>query len=150
MVKSFLEGNRNFSIMLIALKKLTKILIEPFKYPHRPLDGFWYITYIIQVMKFQSSATELFELSFQRNTSLPWWKFNIQKKNKLPPLWCIIPMEMLVHCKYFDCSQYSFWQCYISHCNLVVHVTAQNRNWSQTVLLDVTECHGYSCSKVVY
>ena len=68
--------------MLIALKKLTKILIEPFKYPHRPLDGFWYITYIIQVMKFQSSATELVELSGPRNDSLQWLKINRQKKKK--------------------------------------------------------------------
>ena len=65
--------------MLIALKKLTKILIEPFKYPHRPLDGFWYITYTIQVMKFQSSATELVELC-PRNDSLQWLKFN--RKNR--------------------------------------------------------------------
>ena len=48
------------------------------------------------------------------------------------------------HCKYFDCTQYSFWQCYVSHCNLAVHVTAQNSNWSQTELLNVIECHGYS------
>ena len=49
------------------------------------------------------------------------------------------------HCKYFDCTQYSFWQFYISHCNLALHVIAQNSNWSQTVLLNVTECHRYSC-----
>ena len=49
-----------------------------------------------------------------------------------------------MHCKYFDCTQYSFWQCYVSHCNLAAHVTAQNSNWSQTVLLNATECHWYS------
>ena len=49
-----------------------------------------------------------------------------------------------VHCKYFGCTLYSFWQCYVSHCNLAVHVTAQNSNWSQTVLLNVIECHRYS------
>ena len=49
-----------------------------------------------------------------------------------------------LNCKYFDCTQYSFWQCYVSHCNLAVHVTAQNSNWSQTVLLNVIECHRYS------
>ena len=33
-----------------------------------------------------------------------------------------------VHCKYFDCTQYSFWQCYMCHCNLVVYITALNSN----------------------
>ena len=27
-----------------------------------------------------------------------------------------------LHYKCFDCIQYSFWQCYISHCNFAVHV----------------------------
>ena len=31
-----------------------------------------------------------------------------------------------MHCKYFDCTQYSFWQCYICNCNLVVQCTVQN------------------------
>ena len=33
-----------------------------------------------------------------------------------------------VHCENFDCTQYSFWLCYFFHCNLAVHVTAQNSN----------------------
>ena len=28
-----------------------------------------------------------------------------------------------IHCKYFDCTQYSFWQCYMCHCNLAVYIT---------------------------
>ena len=31
-----------------------------------------------------------------------------------------------LHCKYFDSTQYSFWQCYVSNCNLVVYSTVQN------------------------
>ena len=44
-------SNRNFGKLLIALKKPTKGIIEPFKYLHRPLDEFWYpcnhITYTV-------------------------------------------------------------------------------------------------------
>jgi len=32
----------------------------------------------------------------------------------------------IVHCKYFDCTKYSFWQCYISHCNLAAHIAAKH------------------------
>ena len=28
--------------------------------------------------------------------------------------------EYILHCKYFDCTKYSFWQYYVSHCNLAV------------------------------
>ena len=45
---------------------------------------------------------------------------------------------------FFYSTQYSFLQCYVSHSNLAVHVTAQNSNLSQTVLINVTECQGYS------
>ena len=31
-----------------------------------------------------------------------------------------------IHCKYFDCTQYSFWQCYICNCNLVMQCTVRN------------------------
>ena len=30
--------------------------------------------------------------------------------------------KQILHCKYLDCTQYSFWQCYVSNCNLVVHL----------------------------
>ena len=46
----------------------------------------------------------------------------------------------VLHCKCFDFTQYSFWQCYISHYHLTVHATVQNSKWSQTVLLNDSEC----------
>ena len=31
-----------------------------------------------------------------------------------------------IHCKYIGCTQYSFWQCYVSHCNLAVRGAAND------------------------
>ena len=64
-----------------------------------------------------------------------YWKMSLETVTK----------KMTLYCKYFDCTKYSFWQCYVSHCNLAVLVTAQNRNLSQTVLVNATECQ--SCSQ---
>ena len=38
------------------------------------------------------------------------------------------------HCKYFDCTQYSCWQCYVCHCDLAVHKAADGCAQSMAVL----------------
>ena len=39
-----------------------------------------------------------------------------------------------MHCKYNDCTQYSFWQCYVSNCNLAVLRAANGCAQSMTVM----------------
>ena len=39
-----------------------------------------------------------------------------------------------VHCKYNDCTQYSFWLCYMCHCNLAVHKASDDCAQSMAVL----------------
>ena len=41
----------------------------------------------------------------------------------------------VVHCKYLYCTQYSLWQCYVSHCNLAVHITADGPAQALAVLI---------------
>ena len=80
------------------------------------------------------------------------WKFHLSLKNFIPIfmqkltifITTMIFHSNTLHCKYFDCTHYRFWQCYVSHCYLAVHVTAPNKNQSQTVLLNATEFGGYS------
>ena len=39
-----------------------------------------------------------------------------------------------LHCKYIGCTQYSFWQCYVSHCNLAVRGAANDCSQPMAVL----------------
>ena len=86
-------------------------------------------------------------LNFSKTTIYKFMKFSeheemmiLQNMNNFEQYWL---NKHDPHCKYFDCTQYSFWQCYMCHCNLVVYITALNINWSQIVLLNVSECHEY-------
>ena len=42
--------------------------------------------------------------------------------------------QFVQHCKYNDCTQYSFWLCYVCHCNLALHKAADDCAQSMAVL----------------
>ena len=45
-----------------------------------------------------------------------------------------VDMSYTLHCKYFDCTQYSFWQCYMCHSIVAVLNTVNDSAQSMAVL----------------
>ena len=52
--------------------------------------------------------------------------------------------ESVLHCKYIDCTQYSFWLCYVCHCHLAVHKAADGCAQSMAVIISKYSRKKYS------
>ena len=50
-----------------------------------------------------------------------------------------------LHCKYFDCTRYSFWQCYICHCCLTLSIRVKDCIHSKAVLITIIASHVCYC-----
>ena len=127
-VKSRLQHFFQFFLQIFAvqLKKRTQIqknndywrcplLLQLHKNAHKYII----LCFKVGVLTHQKLQTSGMDFHFLHGIGIPehWFQISLMQLNNFLGLFEIL------HRKYFDCTQYSFWQCYMCHCNLDTYIT---------------------------
>ena len=122
-------------LLIIRLNNTNSKVLQPFiSWIHKVFEVYLlHLMAIIQVflliIRLNDTNSNCFSHLYLESARF-WWSKN--------PMWHERPVtkRSRIHCKYFDCAQYSFWQCYISNCNLAVHYAMMYSKFSYFLQTD--------------